>query len=77
MNMLLSLVIEHTTQIIFPALQLCRLVEPVLTEHRKNIKLNNRTHPLIGTARCLTAAKLAMSYLESTSEGFVICDFFV
>ena len=34
--MLLSLIIKHTTQILLPALQLCRLVEPVLAEHRKN-----------------------------------------
>ena len=75
--MLLSLVIKHTTQILFPALQLCGLIKPVLTEHRENIKLHNRTHPLISAASLLPATEIAMADLEAATEGLVLCDFFI
>ena len=75
--MLLSLVIKYTTQILFPALQLCRLIEPVLTEHRENIKFHNRAHPLIGAASLLSATEIAMADLEAATKGLVLCDFFI
>ena len=75
--MLLSLVIKYTTQILFPALQFCRLIEPVLAKHRENIKLNNRTHPLVSTASLLPATEIAMADLETATKRLVLCDFLV
>ena len=75
--MLLSLVIKYTTQIFFPALQFCRLIEPILTKHRENIKFHNRTHPLISAASLLPATEIAMADLEAATKGLVLCDFLV
>ena len=75
--MLLSLIIKHSTQILFPSGKLIRLIEPVLSKHRQNIKFYNRTHPLISAAGFLSSAEIAMADLESASKRFIICYLFI
>ena len=75
--MLLSLIIKHSTQILFPSGKLIRLIEPVLSKHRQNIKFYNRTHPLISAAGFLSSAEIAVSNLESASKRFIICYLFI
>ena len=75
--MLLSLVIKHTTQVLFPTLELRRLFKPVLREHRQDIELDDRTHPFVGTACFLSTAEITVADLEPASERAILCDLLV
>ncbi len=44
----LSVVIENTTQILFPTVQFVGRVEPVFCQRRQKVKLHHRAHPVSG-----------------------------
>ena len=77
MNMPLSFVIEYTTQILFPTLQVCRFVKPILRKHRKDVKFYDRTHPISRAACFFSSAEVAVANSKSTTKGAVFCNFLI
>src|SRR5690554_7720018 len=70
--MLLSLIIENTTQNIFPPLQFFPFIEPILTENRDNIIFYDFHHPIISTFLLITEVTMANS--KTLSKGTAGCN---
>ena len=68
----LSLVMEHTTQSIFPLLHVLLIIKPVFLEHGDNIEVYNLTHPFLGTLRL--SSEIAMADTETFAKGIVLLD---
>lgn len=72
MKMFLTLVIENTTQILFPISQLLGFVKPVFGKCGKNIEFDNGPHPFISATQNLSSAEIAVTDLETSSQRFVL-----
>lgn len=73
----LSFVIKHTTQILFPSLQLRRFIKPVFCQHRKNVKLHDGTHPICGASTFFSAAEVTVTNSKASAQRLVFRDFLI
>ena len=60
---------KHTLQNVLPPLELVGVVEPVFTEHRKNVVVNDGVQPLFGAN--ISAAEIAVADAEALTQRLI------
>lgn len=71
----LSVVIENTTQILFPTMQLVGRVEPVFCQRRENIKFHHRAQPVGGAGGRVGQTEVAVTNAEAGTKGGICSNF--